>query len=81
MFSIKFGSITKVVGWGVSLIGFTAGIKEFKEEVVIVGISVSLASKGLDFVIDSLNFAGRDFECGMGNDTLEMAVQKSAEPE
>ena len=36
------GSITKVVGCGVSPVGLTADIKEFQEEAIIVRIAVSL---------------------------------------
>lgn len=39
---------------------------------------MSLAAKGLDFVVNPLNLASRDVKCSMGNGALEMAIQKSA---
>lgn len=32
--------------------GFSAGIKEFEEEIIVIRIAVSFPSQGLDFVVN-----------------------------
>lgn len=35
--------------------GFSAGIKEFEEEIIVIRIAVSFPSQGLDFVVNPFN--------------------------
>ena len=50
-----FGSITKSVGWDIPDIGSPAHIEELQEEILIVGIPVTLTAKSFDFVVDALD--------------------------
>ena len=51
----KMGSITKSVGWDIPDIGSPAHIEELQEEILIVGIPVTLTAKSFDFVVDALD--------------------------
>lgn len=42
--------------------GFSAGIKEFEEEIIVIRIAVSFPSQGLDFVVNPFNLSRGDVE-------------------
>ena len=54
-FNRKNGSITKSVGWDIPDIGSPAHIEELQEEILIVGIPVTLTAKSFDFIVDALD--------------------------
>lgn len=77
----KNGSITKVVEWRISDIRFSAGIKEFEKEIIVIRIAVSFPSQGLDFVINPFNLSCGDVEGGVCNDSNKISVPDASEPQ
>lgn len=69
------------MGFRISDIGLATGVKEFEEEIVIIRIAVSLASQGLDFVVNAFDFAGGDVVSGVSDDAFEVSVQQTPEPQ
>ena len=54
----KNGSVLNFVGFWISYISSSAGIEDFQEEVVIVWVSIALASDRLDHVVCPFNLPG-----------------------
>ena len=67
------------MGWRISDILLPAGIKQTKEEVVIIRKAVGLPANDFDLVVDALHLTGRDPVGRMGDDPLEMVAEQFSE--